>query len=54
MKLFPLVAAMFAQSFASEHVYYKYEKLMNDIKKNDFKLLDLIHHYTAGMKSVFT
>jgi len=27
---------------------------MNDIKSNNFKLLDVLHHYTSGMKAVFT
>jgi len=25
-----------------------------DIKNHKFELLDLLHHYTAGMKAVFT
>jgi len=54
MKLFPLLATMFAHTFASEHVVEKFEQLLKDIKKQNFKNLDLLHHYTSGMKSVFT
>jgi acyl-CoA oxidase len=27
---------------------------MKDIKKSKFELLDVVHHFTSGMKSVFT
>mgnify|MGYP001153418806 CR=1 FL=1 len=39
---------------ASDHVCDKYYQQMEDIKVSNFKLLDLIHHYTSGMKSVYT
>jgi acyl-CoA oxidase len=29
-------------------------KLNDEIKKQNFKNLDLLHHYTSGMKSVYT
>jgi acyl-CoA oxidase len=45
---------MFAQGFALEHVKEKYEKLLKGIDNEDFSLLDLMHHYTAGMKAVYT
>jgi hypothetical protein len=54
MKLFPLLATMFAQSFAQDHVVEKFNQLLKDIKKQNFKNLDLLHHYTSGMKSVYT
>lgn len=31
-----------------------YEDMVKDIEKGDFKLMDLMHHLTAGGKSVFT
>lgn len=54
MKLFPLMATMFAHSFASDHIVDKFNQLLKEIKKQNFKNLDLLHHYTSGMKSVFT
>lgn len=54
MKLFPCVASMFAMSFASEVVVKKYHQLMEDIKTQNFKMLDVIHHFCSGMKSVYT
>ena len=54
MKLFPLMATMFAHSFTQDHIVAKFKQLLKDIKKQNFKNLDLLHHYTSGMKSVFT
>jgi hypothetical protein len=28
--------------------------MLEDIKTGNFKLLDLLHHYTSGMKSIYT
>lgn len=41
-------------AITADHVADKYYQAMDDIKKSNFKLLDLLHHYTSGMKSVFT
>ena len=54
MKLFPILATMFAHGFASGQLVIKYNKLFEGIDKGDFSLLDLIHHYSAGMKAVYT
>ena len=40
MKLFPLVAKMFAHSFFSEHLWNMYKQMLQDSKKSEFKLLD--------------
>lgn len=45
---------MFAQTFSLEHVKALYEKLLDGIKNDDFELLDLMHHFTSGMKAVYT
>jgi len=52
MKLFPLVAKMFAHAFFSEHVHKNYKQMIAESKKSEFRLLDLVHHYTSGGKSV--
>jgi len=31
-----------------------YKKLEQGIEEGDFALLDLMHHYTSGMKAVYT
>ena len=54
MKLFPLMASMFAMSFASDIVAAKYKQLMIDIKSQNFKQLDVLHHFCSGMKFVYT
>ena len=54
MKLFPLLAQMYAQALASHHVSEMYRQLMKDIENDKFELLDILHHYTSGMKAVYT
>ena len=54
MKLFPLVATMMAFTFASDMVIAKHTQLLKDIEKHNFTLLDPLHHYTSGMKAVFS
>lgn len=54
MKLFPLCAKMLAFSCTADMVVAKHTQLMEDIKKQNFKLLDPLHHYTSGMKAVYT
>ena len=36
MKLFPIIAMMFAHTFVTDYTIQKYDKLMLDIKKQDF------------------
>lgn len=45
---------MFAHGFTSAHLVIKYKEMMAKVEKNDFEMLDLIHHYSAGMKAIFT
>ena len=54
MKLFPLVATAFAHGVGSRHLANHFFNLLDSIDKKDFKLLDLVHHYSSGMKSVYT
>ena len=35
-------------------VLKKYDDLLAGVKKGDFALLDEMHHFTSGMKSVFS
>ena len=45
---------MFAQNYASWYLLREYRQLMEDIKKSKYDRLDICHHFTSGMKSVFT
>jgi acyl-CoA oxidase len=45
---------MFAHSYASNEVLGKYYSLLEDIKKSKFELLDIVHHFSSGMKSVYS
>ena len=54
MKLFPMVSQMYAHAYASERIYDLYDQFCKDSLNGEFKLLDIMHHFTSGMKSVFT
>jgi len=54
MKLLPALAGVFAISASSHYVIEKIWKLKEDIKTGNFELLELSHHYAAGMKSIVT
>jgi hypothetical protein len=45
---------MYAHAYSASHVLNLYEQMLVDAEKGEFKLLDIMHHLTAGMKSVFT
>ena len=36
MKLFPIIAMIFAHTFITDYTILKYEKLIQDVKKQDF------------------
>ena len=50
MKLFPLLAETFASLVTGKKVFALYHELFKDLKEENFTLLDLMHHYTSGMK----
>lgn len=54
MKLFPILATLFAHVFTSDKIFAMYLELSKDIEKGEFSKMDLLHHLTAGGKSVFT
>ena len=54
MKLFPIAAQGLVFTGGTEYVINLYEQLQEDIKKNDFTLLDVLHHFSSGMKAVYT
>jgi acyl-CoA oxidase len=54
MKLFPIIATLIAQKFSCHYLNSTFKQLMEDMKTSNFELLDLTHHLTSGMKSVYT
>jgi hypothetical protein len=54
MKLFPILATLFAHNFTSELIYGMYGQQVADIEKGEFGMMDIMHHLTAGGKSLFT
>lgn len=54
MKLLPLLCTSLGMMCAHTMVLEKYNKLLSDIKDDNFDLLDECHHYTSGFKSVFS
>lgn len=54
LKLFPLLSQATCFVLCHAFVLEKYDELLAGVKKGDFSLLDEMHHYTSGMKSVFS
>ena len=54
MKLTPLLACAIGFGISHTYVTQQYNQLMLDIKEEKFELLDQLHHFTSGMKSVYT
>ena len=54
MKLFPILAMLFAHVFTTDIILKMYNQLVEDIANQDYSKMDLLHHLTAGGKSVCT
>lgn len=54
MKIFPHFAAGISHMICYQLIDTMYRQLIEDCKVGKFELLDLLHHYTSGFKSVFT
>jgi len=54
MKLVPLLATSIAFGVCHAFTIRKYNQLLVDIKSQKFELLDQMHHFTSGFKSVFS
>lgn len=54
MKLFPLLGGMFANLMASDYVRKNFQDMKDGFTRNDFQLLDVMHHLTSGFKALFT
>lgn len=54
MKFFPIMARYFGMQFSNHYVNDLYIQLMKDVANEEFKRLELAHHFTAGMKASYT
>ena len=54
MKLFPQMALAWTQTISNEYVCGIFEKMLEEISKDEFGLLDIMHHFSSGFKSVQT
>lgn len=53
-KLAPLLSYAYVFTFASKAVIDMHKKLLEDIKKDKFNKLEVLHHLTSGFKACFT
>jgi len=53
-KLTPLLATALAFTCAHTMIEELYMQLLIDIENDKFDNLDMVHHFTSGMKSVFS
>jgi hypothetical protein len=54
MKLMPLLGLSYGMLISHTFLVEKYQSLLIDIRSGKFDQLDEMHHFTSGMKSVFT
>ena len=54
MKLFPILANMFALRAGSNHLNKSFKQLVKDVMVGEFGLLDYCHHLSSGMKAIYT
>jgi len=54
MKLFPILATLFAHAITSKWIYGMFEDLVADVEQGKFGGMDLLHHLTSGGKSCMT
>lgn len=51
MKLFPLLAASFTFMMTEDYLKQLNTRMLKETAKGKFELLDVMHHFTAGLKS---
>jgi len=54
MKHLPLLGYAYGMLMSHTFLVEKYQSLLTDIRTGKFDQLDEMHHFTSGMKSVFT
>lgn len=53
-KLGPIAADVVVFGMVGKYLMAMHKTLDDDIVKEDYKLLDVMHHYTSGFKSLFS
>jgi len=54
MKLFPLFGISLAFLFTHTIILDRFVKMLEDVKKGNFGDMEIIHHLSSGMKTLFT
>ena len=54
MKLIPILVEALVNNSGCEYAAILFKKMLEEFKKNEFGLLDVMHHLSVGMKSVYT
>ena len=54
MKIFPILASAYVHGAGTDYMTILYDKFIKNLEKDDFSLLDVMNHFTSGMKSNYT
>ena len=54
MKLFPVLASTYIQGAGTDYLIEMYDELIKGTEKNDFKLMEALHHISAALKTITT
>jgi len=53
-KFGPLLADSFVMQVISAQLYHQKKKMNEEVKNGKFKALDMLHHFTSGLKSIYS
>ena len=53
-KFGPLLAEAYVMMTASVYLYRGRELMNKEIKEGKFKILNLLHHFTSGLKALYS
>jgi len=53
-KLGPILADSYVMSSFAVQLYNLRNKMIEEVKVGKFKTLDLLHHFTSGLKSIYS
>jgi len=53
-KLGPILADSYVMKVTGNTIYDLQTKMYEELKVGKFELLDILHHLTSGMKSIYT
>lgn len=53
-KLGPLLADSYVMQVVGVQLYHQRNKMNEEVKNGKFKTLDMLHHFTSGLKSIYS